>query len=91
MEILASIWNTDRNYDNIDGIKRCWRKADILTTSWDTDINNEVESAYLPAHKHNLNNKYCDKICRMLKNIFLKASARKTNMKKMRMLCRDVF
>ena len=79
MEILATIWNKDGKYAKIDVIKRCWRKAYILPASWNTDINNEVGSAYLPAHKKHLSNEDCDNICHILKNIWLKASARKTD------------
>ena len=34
IKILHGIWSRDDKYAKVDGIKRCWRKADILPISW---------------------------------------------------------
>ena len=72
MEILAGIWNKDRKYVNTDGIKRYWRKANILPADWTTNINNKVGSASLPAKDKQVSQEYCNNICSMLKTMCLK-------------------
>ena len=79
MEILANIWNKDRKYARSDGINRCWRKADILPVSWNTDIKNYVRSASLPVWDNNMSNKDCNNISRMLKIMYVKVNERNVN------------
>ena len=42
MVILDSLWSEDGKYARESGIKRCWRKADILPKNWECDIENDV-------------------------------------------------
>ena len=48
MQILNKIRSNDGKYASEDGIRRCWRKADILPVSWNQQINADVGSATLP-------------------------------------------
>jgi hypothetical protein len=56
MRILKSIWEDDEGkYARVDGIKRCWRKANILPVSWECDINNDVGRSHVPISMKTLN------------------------------------
>ena len=44
MYILDGIWKKDARYAKVEGIRRCWRKADILPVAMETLINQEVGS-----------------------------------------------
>eukprot|EP00957_Ditylum_brightwellii_P057174 4332124-Ditylum_brightwellii.AAC.1 len=68
------MWSKDSKYAKVDGIKRCWRKADILPASWNADINNDVGSASLPKGDKKISDKDCDILCSLMKSIQLKAS-----------------
>ena len=72
MEIFANIWNKDVKYSRSNGIHRCWRKADILSTSWKVDINNDDGSAYLPVGDKNMSDNDCNNSYCMLKMMCVK-------------------
>ena len=72
IDIIHSIWDKDDKYARADGIKRCWRKADILPLSWVQDINNDVGSASMPDKDKKISKEECDELCRLLKNIQIK-------------------
>ena len=42
MQILLVIWKGDNKYARDGSIVRCSRRADILSVSWNADINNDV-------------------------------------------------
>ena len=42
MKILQQSWEWDHKYAYSHSIACCWRKADILPASWNTDINNTL-------------------------------------------------
>lgn len=48
MTIVMMIWNDGEKYATKDGIQRCWRKANVLPTIWDTDINRDLGRASTP-------------------------------------------
>jgi hypothetical protein len=70
MENLKNeIWNDDGKYVKEDGLKRCWRKANILPPSWDTDINNEVGSSSMPDKDKRISKEACcDELCGLMQN-----------------------
>ena len=43
--ILNDLWSEDKKYAEDNGILRCWRKVEILLSSWSAEINNAVGSA----------------------------------------------
>eukprot|EP00978_Attheya_sp_CCMP212_P044514 scaffold312923_cov43-Attheya_sp.AAC.1 len=74
MRILKSIWEEDEGkYARVDGIKRCWRKANILPVSWECDINNDVGRSRVPISTKTLNKDDCDNICDLLEQLSVKA------------------
>ena len=74
MRIMKPIWEADEGkYSRVDGIKRCWRKADILTVYWECDINNDVGRSSVPIRMNNLNEDDCDNICNLLETLSVKA------------------
>ena len=77
IKILDSIWRKDSTYAKKDGIRRCWRKADILPSSWNADINNDVGSASLPECDKKLSEEDCSVLCNLMKSIQLKAKVEK--------------
>ena len=79
IDIIHHIWNEDDKYARVDGIKRCWRKADILPLSWVQDINNEVGSASMPDKDKRISKEECDELCRLLKSIQIKTRETGTN------------
>ena len=71
------MWGDDEGkYDRVDGIKRCWRKADILPISWEFYINNYGGSSYVPIIMNTLNKYYCDNICNLLETLSVKSNSR---------------
>ena len=42
IKILHVIWSNNGKYATEAGIKRFWRKADILSPDWNQDINNDT-------------------------------------------------
>ena len=61
MIIMKPIWeDNEGKYTRVDGIKRCWRKANILPVSWECDINNDVGHLSAPTSTNNLKKYYCE-------------------------------
>lgn len=79
IEIIDRLWKKDDKYARVDGIKRCWRKADILPLSWVQDINNEVGSASVPDKDKRISKEECDELCSLLKSIQIKTSESNVN------------
>ena len=54
--MLKTIWIAEYDrYVSEDNIRRFWKKADILSETWDADTNNDVVNASLPEKaKHKL-------------------------------------
>ena len=48
MEICVEIWNNDGKYAKEESIKRCWRKAGLLTATEEADLENEIDHASVP-------------------------------------------
>lgn len=77
MEILLSLWNEDGKYASQDSIQRSWRKADILSATWNADLNNKIGSLSLSAAKKSLPADLCAELCGLMNE--LSFMARKTN------------
>ena len=74
MRIMKPIWEADEGkYSRVDGIKRCWRKADILTVSWECDINNDAGRSYVPIIMKTLSKDDCESICNLFETLLVKA------------------
>ena len=78
-------------YSRVDGIKRCWKKANILPVSSECDINNDVGRSYVSISRKTLNKDDCDNICNLLEifsvnakepgvNVFLQAHGLKVSL-----------
>jgi hypothetical protein len=74
MQILHGIWSCDDNYAKVDGIKRCWRKADILPISWNQQINNEIGSDSLSDRDKKISDEDCNALCDLMKAIQFKSA-----------------
>jgi hypothetical protein len=74
IQLLHGIWSRNDKYAKVDGIKRCWRKADILPPSWNQQINNEVGSASLSDRDKKISDEDCNVLCNLMKEIQLKSA-----------------
>jgi hypothetical protein len=74
LQILHGIWSCDDKYAKVDGIKRCWRKANILPISWNMQINNEVGSASVSDSDKRISDEDCDVLCNLMKKIQFKSA-----------------
>ena len=76
MVMLKHVWGgrSDR-YITSEGIKRCWRKADILPQAWNLDINNDVGRASIPERQKVLSKKASDELCDLMSGIKLRANS----------------
>ena len=72
MNILKNLWIKDAKYAREDGIRRCWRKADILPLEMNTEINKELGQASVSADKKSLSTEDCEELCSLMKAIQLK-------------------
>ena len=73
MRILKPIWEDNGGkYDRVDGIKRCWKNANILSMSWECDINNDVGHSFVPISTKTLIKDDCENICDFLGKLSLK-------------------
>jgi len=82
IEIIHDIWSKDDKYASNDGIKRCWRKADILPPTWQTDINNDVGSKSLATRHKTLSGIECSELCKLLKKITINARESQLDMRR---------
>ena len=68
MVILDSLWSEDGKYARESGIKRCWRKADILPKIWECDIENDVgRSSY--QHEKKISKDDCRVLCCLMEQL----------------------
>ena len=42
LNLIKAVWDNDEKYATKEGIKRCWRKANILPPKMNADLNNDV-------------------------------------------------
>jgi hypothetical protein len=56
---------------------RCWRKADILPISWESDINNEFGSRSLANRDNTICKEQCQELCGLFKHLMVRS--RETN------------
>ena len=76
MEMVSAIWNAeDGRYITQEGIKRCWRKSNILPAIWNIDINNEVGRSM----EEKIRKEECDQLCNMMKMLKFRTTEEKIN------------
>ena len=75
MLILDAIWKVDGRHALEDGIRRCWRKADILPIGMNTDINADIGRASTPQADKTISKEDCDQLCGLMKSLNVKALA----------------
>eukprot|EP00978_Attheya_sp_CCMP212_P019422 scaffold54421_cov57-Attheya_sp.AAC.2 len=75
MNILDSIWGQDGKYAYNDSIQWCWRKSDILPSTWMMDINNDVRSASMSNKLKRISDEEdCNDLCSSsMKNLLTKS------------------
>ena len=73
--MLKTIWIAEYDrYVSEDNIRRFWKKADILSETWDADTNNEVCKCFSSwKGKTQVSAKLCDELCDLMKEVQLKA------------------
>jgi hypothetical protein len=69
MEILQPVWMSDNIYAKTESIQRCWRKAGLLTTSEEADLENEIGRKALPSKAGE-----CDELCSLFNALQTKTS-----------------
>ena len=75
MKILHVNWSNDEKYATEAGIKRCWRKVDILPPSWNQDINNDVGSNSISKKDKSISDDGCELLCTLMKIIQMKTTS----------------
>ena len=74
MRILKPIWEENEGkYARVGGIKRYWKKANILPVSWECYINNYVGSSYVLISMNSINKDDFDNICNLFETVSVKA------------------
>jgi hypothetical protein len=66
MNMALEVWNNDEKYAAPEGIQRCWRKANILSTGMVQDIDNEVDSASMPESQKRISEEESTELCELL-------------------------
>lgn len=75
MHILDEIWKKDARYAKVEGIRRCWRKANILPVAMETLINQEVGSGSGTDSEKVLSNVDCKELCEIMNKLQVKTRA----------------
>ena len=74
MIIMKPIWeDNEGKYTRVDGIKRCWRKSNILPVSWEFDTSNYAGLSSVPIIMKTLNKDYCENIFNLLETLSVKS------------------
>ena len=74
MTILVGIWSVDGKYAREDGIRRCWRKADILPISMNTEINADLGSNRVSISDKTIDNNTLFDLCQTMTKLHVKAN-----------------
>jgi hypothetical protein len=74
MLILNEIWNQDGRYAKVDGILRCWRKAEILPINMQTFIENKV-GRNIPTKMKVISDDDCKVLCKLMNQLQVKAQS----------------
>jgi DDE superfamily endonuclease len=74
MNILNGFWSVDGRYALIDGIRRCWRKADILPLEMNLEIYKDLGSLSIPAREKVLSAADCSKLCNLMSSLQVKVT-----------------
>ena len=74
MTILVGIWSVDGKYAREDGIRRCWRKADILPISMNTEINADLGSNRVSISDKTIDNDTLFDLCQTMTKLHVKAN-----------------
>jgi len=74
MEICVEIWNNDGKYAKEESIKRCWRKAGLLTATEEADLENEIGRATIPTKDKVISQDDCLELCNMFTQLQFKVS-----------------
>ena len=69
MCILIAVWNNNGKYATVDGIRHCWRKANILSTAMQTIINKEIGSNSIPNKEKASSIEDCNILCECLEKL----------------------
>ena len=73
--ILKDLWDNDEKYCRIEGIQRCWKKANVLPPTLAADLNNKIEprKGNTASKKQNEDDDVGKDLSLMFSNLFLKA------------------
>ena len=72
--IMKHIWEYyEGKYSIVDGIKHCWKNANILPVYWECEINNYIGRSSVPISINTLKKDDCDNICNLLETFSVKA------------------
>jgi DDE superfamily endonuclease/Tc5 transposase DNA-binding domain len=74
MLILNSIWNIDGRYAKEEGLRRCWRKANILPLDMNTTIDAELGRSHTSIAEKTLKKEDCDQLCQLMSALKVKVT-----------------
>jgi hypothetical protein len=75
MEICASIWNEDSKYAKEDSIRRCWRKAGLLSAAEEADLENDIGRSTVPQRDKVISESDCLELCNLFTQLQCKVGA----------------
>jgi len=78
MEICVSIWNQNSKYAMEDSIRRCWRKAGLLTAVEEADLENDIGRATVPQKDKVISNDDCLELCNLFTQLQCKVAKHET-------------
>ena len=73
MNICNSIWNRDGKWATEDGIRRCWRKANILPLEQAQEIDADIGRSRVAAGRKCLAKEDCDELCGLMRDMIVKS------------------
>jgi hypothetical protein len=78
MEILGSMWNSNSKYAMEDSIRRCWRKAGLLTAVEEADLENDIDRATVSPKDKVITKDECLELCNLFTQLQCKVARHET-------------
>jgi len=74
MEICLAIWNKDDTYAMEDSIRRCWRKAGLLSITEEADLENDIGRASVRQKDKVISHADCMELCNLFTQLQCKVN-----------------
>lgn len=91
MNILKEIWSRDGKYAREGGIRRCWKKANILPIDMQTEISQDLGSLSVPMKDKTLTKEESSELCNLMKALQVKTKDGDLNVDSVAIALQDSF